>query len=56
MSAYHFFARQARREKLAATKAVTQPARERHLVLAARFAEKADRLRHDPADAARQPR
>jgi hypothetical protein len=41
----HFLNRQAAREKLAARRALTEAARERHLALAEDFAKRADALR-----------
>jgi hypothetical protein len=41
----HFLNRQAAREKLAATRALTETARRRHLALAEDFAKRADQLR-----------
>jgi hypothetical protein len=41
----HFFHRQAAREKLAAKRALTEAARERHLALAADYEKRAETLR-----------
>ena len=41
----HFFHRQAAREKLAAKRALTEAARERHLALAQDYQKRADQLR-----------
>jgi len=41
----HFLNRQAAREKLAASRALTEPARERHLALADDFAKRAAAMR-----------
>lgn len=41
----HFFNRQAAREKLAAKRALTEAARERHLALAEDFQKRADAMR-----------
>jgi hypothetical protein len=40
----HFFKRQAAREKLAAMRALTETARERHLALAADFQNRAEAM------------
>lgn len=40
----HFLTRQAARERVAADRALTQPAKERHLKLASRYAAQADSL------------
>ena len=40
----HFFHRQAAREKLAAKKALTEAARQRHLALAEDFEKRAERM------------
>jgi hypothetical protein len=41
----HFFTRQAAREKVAAQKALTEAARERHLALAEHYQKRADAMR-----------
>ncbi|MEP6983195.1 MAG: hypothetical protein ABI853_06075 [Sphingomicrobium sp.] len=41
----HFFHRQAAREKLAASRALTEAARERHLALAEDYRKRAEQLR-----------
>ena len=41
----HFFNRQAAREKLAASRALTEAARERHLALAADYQQRAEAMR-----------
>jgi len=41
----HFLTRQAAREKLAATRALTEAARQRHLALAADYQKRADEAR-----------
>ena len=41
----HFFTRQAAREKVAAQKALTQAARERHLALADDYQKRAEAMR-----------
>ena len=41
----HFFNRQAAREKLAASRALTETARERHLALAADYQQRAEAMR-----------
>jgi hypothetical protein len=41
----HFFHRQAAREKLAAKRALTEAARERHLALAQDYQKRAEQLR-----------
>jgi len=41
----HFLTRQAAREKLAATRALTEAARQRHLALAADYQKRADAAR-----------
>ena len=41
----HFLTRQAMREKLAASRALTETARERHLALAADYSKRAEVLR-----------
>jgi hypothetical protein len=41
----HFFNRQAAREKLAASRALTEPARERHLALAEDYRQRAEAMR-----------
>jgi hypothetical protein len=41
----HYLNRQAAREKLAATRALTEAARERHLALAEDFQKRADQVR-----------
>jgi hypothetical protein len=41
----HFFHRQAAREKLAASRALTEAARERHLALAQDYQKRAEELR-----------
>jgi hypothetical protein len=41
----HFFHRQAAREKLAAKRALTEAARERHMALALDYQKRADQLR-----------
>ena len=41
----HFLNRQAAREKLAAKKALTEPARQRHLALAEDFEKRAETMR-----------
>ena len=40
----HFFNRQAAREKMAATRALTEAARQRHLALAEDFRKRADQI------------
>lgn len=40
----HFLARQAAREKLAAGRALTEAARQRHLALAAEYLKRAEQL------------
>jgi hypothetical protein len=45
----HFFNRQAAREKLAAKKALTEAARQRHLALAEDYEKRADAMRHRSA-------
>lgn len=40
----HFFNRQAAREKLAAMRALTEPARQRHLALAEDYRKRADQM------------
>jgi hypothetical protein len=44
----HFFHRQAAREKLAASRALTEAARERHLALAEDYARRAETMRESP--------
>ncbi len=41
----HFFNRQAAREKLAASRALTETARERHLALAEEYRQRAETMR-----------
>jgi hypothetical protein len=45
----HFFHRQAAREKLAAKRALTEAARERHLALAQDYQKRAEELRSSAA-------
>jgi hypothetical protein len=45
----HFFHRQAAREKLAAKRALTETARERHLALALDYQKRAEELRSSAA-------
>ena len=45
----HFFHRQAAREKLAAKRALTEAARERHLALALDYQKRAEALRSSAA-------
>jgi len=45
----HFFHRQAAREKLAASRALTEAARERHLALALDYQKRAEALRSSAA-------
>ena len=45
----HFFHRQAAREKLAASRALTETARERHLALALDYQKRAEALRSSAA-------
>jgi hypothetical protein len=45
----HFFHRQAAREKLAASRALTEAARDRHLALADDYARRAEAMRENRA-------
>ncbi|MEA3079217.1 MAG: hypothetical protein QOF05_625 [Sphingomonadales bacterium] len=45
----HFFHRQAAREKLAASRALTEAARQRHLALAEDYARRAEQMRSTSA-------